>query len=130
MRWAAGLSVAAGVLHGIAAGAHFAEWWAYGVIFFVASLAQGVYGFVIAASHVMNGAPISETWPRIAWRAWSFVGSAANLLLVALYVASRTVGVLGEREAWEPLGVLTALVELALVAVLAALYRQTSLARP
>ena len=125
LHWAAGLSFLAGIVHGILTDAHFSEWWAYGVFFLVASMAQGVYGFAIAASHVMNEAPISKTWPRSGRRAWYLAGIVGNLVLVALYVASRTVGVLGEREPWETLGVFTKLVELALVGVLVALFLQT-----
>lgn len=121
LHWAAGLSIAAGIVHGLLTDAHFAEWWAYGVFFLVASMAQGVYGFAIGASHVMNGEPITTRWPLAARRAWYVAGIVGNVVLVALYVASRTVGVAGEREPWDALGLFTKGLELALVGVLLAL---------
>jgi hypothetical protein len=124
LHWAAGLSIGAGISHGLLTDAHFAEWWAYGVFFLLASMAQGIYGFAIAASHVMNGAPISARWPPSARRAWYLAGIGGNVLLIALYIASRTLGVLGEREAWDALGIFTKLIELSLVGVLVLLARQ------
>lgn len=126
LRWAAGLSIVAGMVHGMLTDAHFAEWWAYGVFFMLAATAQGLYGFVILASEVLNGAPISARWPLHARRLWYGVGLGGNALLILLYVASRTTGVLGEREAWDPLGVFTKLVELALVVSLVLVLRRTT----
>lgn len=115
LRWAAALSIVAGIVHGMLTDAHFAEWWAYGVFFMLAAMAQGLYGFAILASEVLNGAPISARWSLRARRTWYALGIGGNGLLILLYVASRTTGVLSEREAWDPLGVFTKLVELALV---------------
>lgn len=123
---AGALSILAGIMHGLVTEAHFAEWWAYGVFFTVSSLAQGLFGFVILSSTVVNGAPLTLRWPRSSRRALYVGGIAGNLALVALYVASRTVGVLGEKEAWDGVGIAVKLVELALVAVLLALLRGAS----
>lgn len=119
--WAGGLSIAASLVHGSLTSVHFAEWWAYGAFFTLAAMAQGIYGFAILSSHAINGAPIDARWPPRALRGFYIAGIVGNLILVLLYVASRTIGVLGEREPWEALGVFTKMLELATVAVLAAL---------
>lgn len=121
LQWAAGLSIVASIVHGLLVEEHFQEWWAFGVFFMLAATAQGLYGFAILASQIMNGSPISERWPPRALRAFYLAGILGNGALVLTYVASRTIGVLGEVEPWEPLGVFTKLVEVAVVAVLVAL---------
>jgi len=116
--WAAGLSILASVVHGLLVGEHFEEWWAFGVFFMLAATAQGLYGFAILASHVMNGSPITERWPLRARRAFYVAGIVGNAALVLTYLASRTVGILGETEPWDALGIFTKLVELAVLGLL------------
>lgn len=117
--WAGGLSILASLVHGALVSAHFAEWWAFGALFMLASMLQGLYGFAVLSSHVMNGAPIHERWSARSLRAFYVIGIAANVAFILTYLVSRTVGVLGEVEAWEPLGVFTKFVEAATVLVLA-----------
>lgn len=119
--WAGGLSVGTSFVHGALTGEHFAEWWAYGAFFTLAALTQGFYGFVILSSHAINGAPIDARWPPKTLRAFYVAGILGNTALIALYVASRTIGVLGEREAWEGLGIFTKLLELATIGFLCVL---------
>lgn len=125
--WAGGLSIAASVVHGALVSSHADEWWLYGTLFMLASAAQGLYGFAILGSHMVNGSPITERWPLAAQRGFFLAGIAGNGALVAMYVLSRTVGVplgpgAGEVEAWDVLGVLTKTVELAVIATLSLLY--------
>lgn len=114
----AGLSIVASIAHGLVVEEHFQEWWAFGVFFMLAATAQGLYGFAIIVSHVMSGSPISERWPPRALRIFYLAGIAGNGALALAYVASRTAEVLGEREAWEVLGIFTMLIELAAAASL------------
>lgn len=123
LRWAAALSIVAGLVHGALTDAHFQEWWAFGVFFMLAAMGQGLYGFAILASEVMNGAPISERWAIASRRSFYLVGIVVNAGLILTYVASRTVGVLGDVEPWDALGVFTKLVEFGVVAALAWLLR-------
>jgi len=116
--WTAGLSILASIVHGLLVEEHFEEWWAFGVFFMLAATAQGLYGFAIVASHVMNGSPITDRWPRRNLQGFYLAGILGNAALVLTYVASRTVGVLGEVEDWEALGVFTKLVEVATAALL------------
>lgn len=132
--WAGGLSIAASVVHGALVSSHADEWWLYGTFFMLASAAQGIYGFAILGSHMVNGSPISERWPLRARRAFYLGGIVGNALLVGMYVVSRTVGVplgpeAGEVEAWDVLGVLTKMMELAVIATLAALLGGTRAGR-
>lgn len=117
-KWAAGLSFAAGIIHGAAGPEHFAEWWAYGVFFYAAAAAQVGYGIIVATQGVEG------------WGGWAvvrrhvyLVGIVGNLAIIALWVVSRTVGVPVGPEAGEPepIGVLdgvSKVLEFALIAVL------------
>ena len=125
LKWAAALSILASIVHGALVDQHFQEWWAFGVFFMLAATAQGLYGFAILASHIMNGSPINERWPARAQRSFFLAGIGGNAALVLIYVASRTVGVFGEVEPWDALGVTTKAVELAVVAVLVMLFQRT-----
>lgn len=128
--WAGGLSILASVVHGALVEAHFAEWWVFGALFMLAAMLQGLYGFAILSSHVMNGAPIHERWTPRSLRAFYLLGIAGNAGLMLVYVASRTVGVLGEREAWDALGVLTNLVEAATILALVVALRRAGGSAP
>lgn len=129
--WAGGLSIAAGLLHMLVIEEHLAEWWGYGVFFMLAMLAQGVYGFAIVGTQVMEGKPISEHWRPSTRKAWYVAGIVGNAFLVVLYVFSRAVAIpagpaAGETEAVTPFGVFVKLVEVALVVVLLLLYRSVT----
>lgn len=125
--WAGGLSIGASLVHGALVDEHLNEWWAFGVFFVLASASQGLYGFAILASHIMNGSPISERWPHAARRWFYLAGIVGNGLLVLMYIVSRTIGVplgpeAGVVEAWDALGVMTKLLELGVIGCLAVLY--------
>jgi hypothetical protein len=128
--WAGGLSIAAALLHGAIIQEHFLEWPGYGAFFMFAMAAQGIYGLVIVGTRLMEGEPLSARWPVARLRLWYLAGIVGNVLLVLLYVESRTLGIpagpqAGEVEAVTPLGVLVKLIELALVGVLVALLWRT-----
>lgn len=128
--WAGCLSIAASVVHGALVSSHADEWWLYGTFFMLASAAQGLYGFAILGSHIVNGSPISERWPLRARRSFYLAGILGNATLVGMYALSRTVGVplgpeAGEVEEWDVLGVITKLMELAVIATLVLLLQGT-----
>ena len=128
LTWAGALSLATGLVHGALVNDHVAEWWAYGLFFMLASVAQVVYGFSILASHLINGSPISHRWPTRARRSFYLGGIALNAGLVAMYLWSRTVGVplgpeAGEVEPWDGVGLFTKALELGTVLLLANLLR-------
>lgn len=131
LAWAGGLSIAAAIVHGLLTDDHFEEWWGYGLFFAVASLAQGLYGLAILGTRAMHGEPITRRWRPGSVRAFLVGGVAGNLLLVALYVVTRTSGIpifgpeAGETEPWEPLGILTKALELAIAATLVMLLSRT-----
>ena len=75
---AAALSLLAALIHLWVAPEHFEEWWGYGAFFFVAAAAQLLYG------------PVLLRWPTRAVLLW---GIAGNLMIVALYLLTRTVGI-------------------------------------
>lgn len=127
LAWAGALSVATSIVHGALVNEHLTEWWGYGVFFMLAAMGQGLYGFAILASRLVNERWIHEAWAPHA-RRWFYLGGlAANAGLIVMYLLSRTVGVplgpsAGEVEPWDALGVQTKLLETALVVLLAALY--------
>lgn len=80
---------------------------------------------------MMHGEPITRRWSAAARRGFYAAGIAGNVALLAMYLVSRTVGIpffgpdAGEVEAWSAAGILTKLVELAIVALLVALLSRT-----
>lgn len=109
---AAALSVAAAMIHAYTMPQHFVEWWGYGVFFLINALAQGA------------GAVALIGWPR---RSIFLVGVAGNLLILAMWAVSRTVGIplfgpgAGRVESMDLPSVLCVTVEALSVLVLAAL---------
>ena len=72
------LSLAAAFIHLWVAPEHFEQWWGYGAFFLICALAQGFLAVLVLR------------WPGS--RLVSLSGIAGNLLIVALYVISRTWG--------------------------------------
>ncbi len=123
-RVAAVLSFVAGGIHLAAGPDHIKEWWLYGLFFYGAAAVQAAYGLLLLTQGIEG------------WGGWAVVrgkvyqgGIWLTLAIIALWVASRTVGVPVGPEAFEPEGVgaldlASKAVEIALVAVLARLWRQ------
>ncbi|MCU1377126.1 MAG: hypothetical protein JWN29_109 [Acidimicrobiales bacterium] len=110
---AAVLSVYAGVLHLYVTPEHFREWWGYGVFFLGVTIAQVLFAFLVLR------------WPRTMT---AVAGITGNLIVVGVYVLSRTNGVpVGpghSRHGPEGVGVLdltATAVEVILIAVLVSL---------
>ena len=74
----AALSMVAALIHLWVTPEHFEEWWGYGAFFLVAAIAQGAYGVALLRR------------PR---RLLLLLGLGGNLLIVALYLVTRTLGV-------------------------------------
>ncbi|MHB8620740.1 MAG: multicopper oxidase family protein, partial [Chloroflexota bacterium] len=115
---AGSLSLAAGLIHLVAAPGHFNEWWGYGYFFLIAGIGQVIYGQLLFRE------------PRRP-RAFYLAGLAGTLAFIALYVVTRTAGIPpvgpagGEREAVGALDIASELVEIALAAVLGWLATRT-----
>ena len=114
----AALSVGAAAIHFAVVFEHFAEYTLYGVFFLVLSWAQLI-------------------WPAVLlWRPsrlWLWLGIAGNAIVIAVYVASRTVGLpfgpdLHQAESVGALDVVSCVLEFALIAGCAALLWRPSLA--
>lgn len=111
------LSLAAGAAHVLAAPEHFAEWWGYGVFFLVVGLAQVVYARMLLRR---------PRGPRALYAA----GLVGTLLLIGVYLLSRTVGIPpigptgGAVESVGALDVTVQLLELGASAALLVLLRQ------
>ncbi len=74
---AAGLSVCAAYVHAALVDAHFDEWWAYGAFFLATAIWQGTFAMAIVR------------WPR---PGLMLCGIATNVLILLMYVVSRTNG--------------------------------------
>jgi hypothetical protein len=114
----ASLSVGAAAIHFAVIFEHFAEYALYGAFFLVISWAQMIWAAVVL-------------WRPS--RLWLWLGAAGNALVVVVYVASRTAGLpvgpdVGNPEPAGGLDVVSAVLELALVAGCAALLWRPSLA--
>lgn len=92
IRAAAGVSIAAGIVHAVATIDHFTHYWLYGVFFLVVT-----YGQVTWGAALWRG--------RLSARALR-LGAHANLAIIAVWVLSRTVGVPFGPYTWdaEPIG--------------------------
>jgi hypothetical protein len=113
---AAGLSVAAGIIHLAVMPEHFAEWPGYGLFFLVAAAAQLGYAGLLLT--------------RTADRNLLLAGIAGNGLIIAFYLVTRTLGIpffgphAGEVEAIGVLDAASKIIELALIGCLAAILRR------
>jgi hypothetical protein len=103
---AAALSLLAAIIHLWVMPAHFEEWWGYGTFFLVVALAQGLYAMFLL---------------RRPGRAILLLGVAGNLIVVILWVVTRTSGIpiLGPHAGdVEEVGVLDLLCTLAEIGVI------------
>lgn len=133
---AAFLSIVASLLHAIAAGAHFDEWWGYGAFFVIAAMAQAIFGGIPFFSRMMEAESILDSWPRVRLQAYAWAGIVGNAIIIGVYVLSRTLGIpffgpeAGKVEAVGGIDIVSKLVELALVIHLVLLLRTLSRAGP
>ena len=124
------LSIVAGLVHGIVTPDHFAEWWGYGLFFLLASMAQVTYGAAPLFARMVEGEPVHRLWSRRKVAAYAWVGIAGNLLVILLYVVTRTVGIpffgpeAGVVEEVRALDVVSKLAEVALIVLLALVLRE------
>ena len=114
----AALSVGAAAIHFAVVFEHFAEYTLYGVFFLVISWAQVIWPAVLL-------------WRPL--RLWLWLGIAGNAVIIAVYVASRTVGLpfgpdLHNAESVGALDVVSCVLEFGLVAGCAVLLWRPSLA--
>jgi hypothetical protein len=111
---AAAASAYAALVHNWVLPAHVAEWWGYGVAFFVMAAGQGFYSGLLLL------------WPR---RSVFIAGIAWNAAILALYAVTRTLGVpfvgpqVGQVEAVAPPDLAAAVAEVVLVIALVQLLR-------
>ncbi|MGQ0534582.1 MAG: hypothetical protein ACT4PT_00725 [Methanobacteriota archaeon] len=128
---AAVLSFLAGGIHVVAAPEHAAEWWGYGVFFFFAAAAQGFYAILLVLEPWKHaGGTVRPDWPRRARGAYG-AGIVGNVLVVLLYLQSRTLGVpfgpeAGEVEPVTPIGIASKVTEVLLVCALWDLRKRTA----
>lgn len=125
---AAGLSMLAAVLHGGVTGAHFEEWFGYGLFFLVATATQFVWGGFLLLRYFETKAAQNDPFPRVGSSRlevpYYWAGVLGNLLIAGMYFVTRTVGIpffgpeAGEIEAWDAFGLITTSLELLLVALL------------
>lgn len=121
MLWAACLSIAAGLLHGLNVQEHLREWWGYGLFFLLAAAGQLMYGIALVVrpwDYDASGGPRDGS--RYA-RSIYLAGAVATCIFIALYLVTRTVGIpllgpaAGQTEPVSAIGVVTKLLEGGLV---------------
>jgi len=105
----AALSLVAALIHFWVVPEHFEEWWGYGMFFLISAIAQALYSVIL---------PLYPRQPLLA------LGIAGNLLIILIWVTSRTMGIplfgphAGEVEEVGGLDLAATLAELLLVLVL------------
>ena len=128
---AAGLSLAAGIVHLIVSPAYLQQWWGYGFFFIWAGMIQIAYALAIFLQPWMyDSSGPSDSVPRRVMRGVYLLGAAGNAAVVTLYIITRTAGIpfvgpgAGTVEPVTPLSVATTAAELVLVGILLGLARQ------
>ena len=127
--YAAGLSVAASILHGLVAPQHFTEWWGYGAFFVVAALAQMGFATLLLIApwryDATGGLRADGDGGALRlYRLYLLLGVAGNAAIVVMYVVTRTVGIpilgpeAGEVEPVGPIDVVSKTIEVVLIGVL------------
>lgn len=125
--WAAGLSVAAGKVHGLVMFAHFSEWWGYGLFFLVAATCQILFGIVLVL-RPWKRQEKADAYDRLAY----MLGIAGNSAIIAFYLVTRLAGVpffgpeAGEAEPFTLISLISKAFELALIACLFILLHRTA----
>lgn len=119
------LSLVAGAIHGGVTPDHFAEWWGYGLFFIFAGTAQVLFGLALLTDAI-NPKDTGPDWRR--WMRWAYwAGIVGNVLIIALYVVTRTVGIpllgpeAGEVEPVAPIDIVSKATEVALIVTLVVL---------
>lgn len=131
-------------LHGGVTGAHFEEWFGYGLFFLIATITQFLFGVFLLLRSSETRAALNDPYPRVntqptpleplAYR----MGALGNALIIVMYLITRTYGIpffgpqAGEVEDWDFFGVLTTIMEVILVTMLLHMQRewQQDTARP
>jgi hypothetical protein len=130
-RWvliAAGLSAIASMIHGAVTGEHFEEWWGYGLFFVVAAAAQMSFAVLLVLGPWRPGSRRPDEG-RGGLRTIALLGILGNALIIGLWGVTRTIGVplfgpeAGEVEEVGTIDLISKVAELALIAVLAWIYR-------
>jgi len=121
---AGSLSLTAALFHAIVMPEHFREWWGYGLFFFIAALAQAVYGIglLVRAWRMRPLGVFDSIWQHRA-REFYLAGIIGNLAIILLFLITRTLGIplgpdAGEVEAVTTISLVSTVVELALVGCL------------
>ena len=116
----AGLMLADAAIHAWVAPEHFEHWWAFGMFFLVLAVMQFAYG----ASVLLSANPLLV-----------LAGISINLVLCAIYLESRTVGIpigphAGYVEAVTLIDLASKGIEVAAIILLVALWRLRPRAKP
>ena len=127
-RWAGGFSLAAAGAHGFLAPAHLEEWWGYGLVFLAAGAAQAVLGLALLTDAFREKDGSWRPGGQRLERAMLGSGIVGTLLLIGLYVVTRTTGIplgpgAGVVEEVAPIDLVTKVFEVAIVVLLALLVR-------
>jgi hypothetical protein len=128
-RWAGACSLGAAAAHGSLVSEHLREWWGYGLVFVAAGLAQAVLGLALLTDAFRERDGTFRPGGARGEAALQWAGIVGTLLLVGLYVVTRTVGIpsgpqAGTVEEVAPIDVVTKALEVTVVVLLARLVRR------
>ena len=124
----AGMSIVAGLIHGLVTPEHFAEWWGYGLFFFVATFAQVAYGVLLLLrpwAYDTSGGERNDVDTDRRTILFYAAGIVGNLVIIGLWMVTRTAGIpffgpgAGEVEQVTLISLASKLVEAALIVCLA-----------
>ncbi len=127
---AAGLCLTAALTHALSVPEHYTEFWGYGLVFILIGVIQGAYGMLLLLSPWKQNANSNAKTERLD-RAFYLFGAAATGAAVFLFIFTRAIGIpFFGPAAWEIepitfIGVVTQVIELALLVTLVTLAQRT-----
>lgn len=133
LRLAAGLSLAAGVVHLLVSPEHLAEWWGYGFFFMIAGLIQIGYALVLFLlpwlvddTHAFFRGALPGIRPVFS------VAAVGNGMIVMLWLVTRTLGIpagpqAGVVQPLDPISLAVTLAEIAIVGLLLTMARRSAI---
>lgn len=130
---ASGLSIIAGLIHGLVTPDHFKEWWGYGLFFFTATFVQVGYGALFLLkpwAYDETGGERNDALSDYDTIRYCFVGIAGTLSIIAVWIVTRTVGLpflgpeVGKVESITGISLVSKVIEGVLIVCLVFIIRQ------
>ncbi|MEK6918411.1 MAG: hypothetical protein AABW73_00040 [Nanoarchaeota archaeon] len=120
------LSIATGLIHATYIRAHFAEWYLYGWFFITAAMLQIIYGIIL-----IIGARGKKRIKRKTIMTYYWTAIIGNILIITLYIITRTIGIplgpqAGVAEGVGVIDIISKILEVGIIIYTAILIKETN----